>query len=81
MTYENFKCLFLALEGVRQIQPYGVFYGTTKALDTADYTAQELRNYLIYDEQPIRRTNEQWSSLAHDTEYIILKAKYQPRKV
>lgn len=79
MTYENFKSLFLALEGVRQIQPYGVFYGTTKALDTADYTAQELRNYLIYDEQPIRKTNERWSSLAHDTEYVILKAKYQPR--
>ena len=81
MTYDNFKALFLALEGVRQIQPYGVFYGTTKTLDTADYTAQELKEYLTYDEQPVRRTNERWSSLAHDTEYVILKAKYQPRKV
>ena len=80
MTYENFKSLFLALEGVRQIQPYGVFYGTTKALDTVDYTAQELGEYLIYDEQPTRAF-EPWGRLAHDTEYVILKAMYQPRKV
>lgn len=81
MSYENFKSLFLALEGVRQIQPYGVFYNNTKILDTADFTEQELKDYLIFDEQPIRRTNERWSYLAHDTEYVILKTKYQPRKV
>lgn len=80
MTYENFKRLFLALEGVRQIQPYGVFYGTTKALDTVDYTAQELRDYLACDEQPIR-ANEWWGRLVYDNKYTVLRTKYRPRKV
>ncbi len=73
MTYENFKALFLALEGVRQIQPYGVFYGT-KALDTADYTDQELADYLTCDEQPIR-AYEPWGRLTHSGDYTILRAR------
>ena len=72
MTYENFKTLFLALEGVRQIQPYGVFYGT-KDLETADFTERELADYLTCEERPVS-TYEPWGRLAYDSEYTILRA-------
>ena len=78
MTYENFKTLYHALNRVRQIQGYGVFYNI-KELDAETYTEsdyQVLENYLLSQEQPV----SSYESLRHLSEnhgYIVLKGKRQ----
>ena len=80
MTYENFKALYYALNRVRQIQGYGVFYNI-KEPDTEEYTEsdyQVLENYLIDEEKPVT-SYEPISHLTDAQGYMILKGKHRPK--
>lgn len=80
MTYENFKVLYYALNRVRQIQGYGVFYNI-KEPDMGEYTEsdyQVLENYLINEEKPVT-SYEPISRLTDAQGYMILKGKRRPK--
>ena len=76
MSYENFKVLYGALNRIRQIQGYGVFYNL-KNMETSNYTDQEyhaLETHLLCNEEPIS-TYEPLSRLASSNGYTVLKTK------
>lgn len=78
MTYENFKVLYYALNRVRQIQGYGVFYNI-KEPDMKTYTESEyqiLEDYLLCQEKPVTSC-ESLSNLTGNQDYVILKGKYR----
>lgn len=80
MTYENFKTLYYALNRVRQIQGYGVFYNI-KEPDVEEYTENDyqiLENYLIDWEKPVT-SYEPFSQLTDSQGYMILKTKRRPK--
>lgn len=75
MSYENFKTLYYALERIRQIQGYGLFYNAknleTKGID--DREMSTLENYLLYEEPPVN-AYEPLNRLAKENGYTILRA-------
>lgn len=76
MTYQNFKTIYGALEHVRQIQGYGVFYNMKKMISET-YTEQDyetLERYLTSSEQSISMY-EPMSRIAGKSNYIVLKRK------
>lgn len=80
MTYENFKVLYYALNRVRQIQGYGVFYNI-KEPNMEEYTEsdyQVLENYIINEEKPVT-SYEPISRLTDTQGYMILKGKGRPK--
>lgn len=78
MSFEMFKILYRALNRVRQIQGYGVFYNVTS--ENMAYTAQEcalLADYIAPDEEP-SNAYEPLSRLVRDTSsYTIIKKQYR----
>jgi hypothetical protein len=55
MRYDNFKTLYHALDRVRQVQGYGVFYNVKAAEDNPDFSDDEyhdIADYIAPDEQP-----------------------------
>lgn len=82
-TGENFRIIYHTLKNCRQIQSYGIFYQMKGVDRTEDYTEQDyqvLEQYITSSEQPISQ-RERVSWLTGDTQYTLLRAKLQPRKV
>ncbi len=80
MTYENFKALYYALNRVRQIQGYGVFYNI-KEPNMGEYTESDyevFENYLVNEEKPVT-SYEPISRLTDAQGYMILKEKRRPK--
>lgn len=78
MHFKTFRTLYRALNGVRQIQGYGIFYNAAQQ-ESAAYTEQEyalLADYIAPGEQP-DVAYEPLSHLARNTAYIILKNQYR----
>lgn len=76
MLFHNFKTLYNALYGVRQIQGYGIFYNIKP--DTSDYTEQEctmLSDFITADEEPTL-SYEPLNRLANDSSYKIVKRRF-----
>ena len=83
ITSENFRTIYHALKNFRQIQGYGIFYRVKGVEGTEDYTEQDyqaLEQYITSGERPVNQ-RERTNHLACDSKYIMLRAKYQPRKV
>ena len=78
----NFRTLYQTLRNCRQIQGYGDLYHIKSAEGTGDYTErdyQALEQYIINGERPVSQY-EGTGRLAYDDKYLMLRAKYQPRK-
>lgn len=76
MSYENFKTLYRALERIRQIQGYGIFYNFTPEV-IKEYTEKEydlLEDYLLCGENPVS-AYEPLSRLANESGFTLLRAK------
>lgn len=74
MTYDNFRTLFQALDRVRQIQGYGVFYNI-KEPNADRYTETDydvLERYLTCKEQPIS-TYEPINRILGGNGYMLVK--------
>jgi hypothetical protein len=83
MEYENFKTLFHALDRVRQVQGYGVFYNVKAAEDSPEFSADEYHDiaaYIAPNEQPSEPDSEPLSRLLKDNSYTILRGKRTPRQ-
>lgn len=83
MHYKNLITLYKALNSVRQIQGYGIFYNVKAAESDPVYTEQEralLAEFIVPDEQPVI-ANEPLSRLANDNEYTVLKKYRQKRDI
>lgn len=81
MSFQQFRTLYHALNGVRQIQGYGIFYRAAQqdaAYAEQDY--QALEDYLICGEEPVC-SYEPLSRLADDSGYTILRNKARSFKV
>ncbi|MCL2773742.1 MAG: protein rep [Oscillospiraceae bacterium] len=79
MEYDNFRTLYYALNRVRQIQGYGIFYNVTATEDDPDYTEQEyqdIADFIASDEPPVI-AYEPLSRLAKNTTYTYLKKQYR----
>jgi hypothetical protein len=82
MEYHNFKTLYYALNRVRQIQGYGVFYNVKAAEDSPKYTEQEYRDiedYIHSGDMPVE-SREPLSRLANDTTFTVIRSKYTGKK-
>lgn len=76
MSYKNFKTLYSALERIRQIQGYGVFYNMTPEL-SKEYTEKEyeaLGDFLLCGESPVS-AYEPLSRLVNESGFTLLRAK------
>jgi len=83
MEYENFKTLYHALDRVRQVQGYGVFYNVKAAEDSPEFSADEyhdIATYIAPDEQPADPEYEPLNRLMKNNDFTILRGKYTPRK-
>lgn len=83
ITDSNFRTLYQTLRNCRQIQGYGDLYHVKSVEGTGDYSErdyQELERYIAIGEQPVIQ-HEGTGRLAYDDKYLMLRAKYQPRKV
>ena len=83
ITDRDFRTLYQTLRNCRQIQGYGDLYHVKSVEGTGDYTEQDyqaLEQYIINGEQPVSQY-EGTGRLAYDDKYLMLRAKYQPRKV
>lgn len=83
ITDENFRTLYHVLRNCRQIQGYGELYRVKDVVGTEDYTEQDyqaLERYINSGELPVSQ-REGTRRLANDSKYIMLRTKYQPRKV
>lgn len=75
IRFQQFRALYNALSGVRQIQGYGIFYRAARqdaALTEQEYTL--LADYIAPDEQPTT-AYEPLSRLADGNGYTILREK------
>lgn len=82
MSDEQFRTFYHALSNYRQWQGYGLFYCVKKVEGMVEYTEQDyqmLEQYIMDGEQPVSK-RERVSWLTGDTQYTLLRAKYQPRK-
>ncbi len=80
MSDEQFRTFYHALNHYRLRQGYGLFYHVKETEKAGDYTEQEcqmLEQYIINGEQPVSQY-ERVGRLACDSQYIILRARYQP---
>ena len=83
ITDSNFRTLYQTLRNCRQIQGYGDLYHVKSVEGTGDYSEQDyqaLEQYIINGERPVSQY-EGTGRLAYDDKYLMLRAKYQPRKV
>lgn len=83
ITDSNFRTLYQTLRNCRQIQGYGDLYHVKSVEGTGDYSEQDyqaLEQYIINGELPVSQY-EGTGRLAYDDKYLMLRAKYQPRKV
>lgn len=80
ITDENFRTLYQTLRNCRQIQGYGDFYHVQSVEgDYSERDYQVLEQYITDGEQPVSQC-EGTGRLAYDDKYLMLRAKYQPRK-
>ncbi len=80
---EDFRTLYQTLRNCRQIQGYGDLYHVKSVEGTGNYTEQDyqaLEQYVAIGELPVSQY-EGTGRLAYDDKYLMLRAKYQPRKV
>lgn len=83
ITDSNFRTLYQTLRNCRQIQGYGDLYHVKSVEETGDYSErdyQALEQYIAMGERPVSQY-EGTGRLAYDDKYLMLRAKYQPRKV
>lgn len=82
MSYENFKTLYYALERIRQIQGYGLFYNAKnmEMKGMNDREIKALENYLLYEESPVN-AYEPLNRLAKEEGYTILRASDKRFKI
>jgi plasmid rolling circle replication initiator protein Rep len=77
MTYGNFKTLYYALNGVRQIQGYGEFFrveDNEELFEGVEETYENIINELKKKEEP-EQIKETVQALANDTNYKIISKK------
>lgn len=77
MTYSHFKTLYFALNRVRQIQGYGVFYNITdddSIVDEVDDYYELLVQYLKKEEDPVQ-VSQTPQDLYGDLEYTLISRK------
>ena len=73
MTYDNFKVLYVALHGVRQIQGYGCFYNV-KDYDVYDMVEDYYKtviDYLQKEETPVT-VSETVQAILEDSTYTVI---------
>jgi hypothetical protein len=83
MEYHQFVTLYHALNRVRQIQGYGVFYRVPAAEDDPQYTEDEYRDiedYIFPGEQPNAPKREHVKRLSNDTGHTMIMYKRRDKK-
>lgn len=77
MGFQQFRTLYNALNGVRQIQGYGIFYRVAQQdVDYSERDYQALEDYLICGEESVC-SHEPLSRLADNSGYTILRSKVE----
>ena len=82
ITDGNFRTLYQTLRNCRQIQGYGDLYHVKGVEETGDYSErdyQALEQYIAMGERPVSQY-EGTGRLVYDDKYLMLRARYQPRK-
>lgn len=77
LTYDNFKTLYFATFGIKQIQGYGLFYNIKDddiTQDEIDSVYVSIKNFLNSDEKPIM-TSEKPFDLLNDNNYLVISRK------
>jgi len=80
MSFKDFRTIYHALDGTRQIQGYGIFY--RKPIDDLNFTDDDcalLADLILPDEEPIM-AHEFLDRLVKDKSYTFVKSQYSRQK-